>query len=192
VEPPDDLAASSKMLLDLGGAVTALKAAGMAVDVDTIAEQFNVPVLTGAAAEKMLAEEAAKAAAQANPAPADAAGGLDDPSPSGASPAGGRGSPEKSAQLARYTTDPATVAHVEGQVYTDAVADHAKPEGADALAPDLATLAALIQNAESYDGLRAALLKAYRKMRPGAFAEVMQKATLLAHLNGWKTTPEEK
>lgn len=74
--------------------------------------------------------------------------------------------------------------HVRGQVFADDLADDAIRSGANALGPDLAGVLDDVLAMTSYDDLRARLLKRLKGMDRTAVAEVVERATILAHSAG--------
>lgn len=81
---------------------------------------------------------------------------------------------------------------VEGQLYTDAVADVAREHAARALRPSLDEILALIEKAESYQDLRTRLVKAYPKLDPKGLASVMEKAMLMTEMAGRASVQAEQ
>jgi phage gp29-like protein len=73
---------------------------------------------------------------------------------------------------------------IRGQLYVDAVGDEGSEETIKAFAPDLAGLQDEIEAAEDYEDLRKRIRKRYRKLDAQELAEVMEKAFLLAELDG--------
>jgi phage gp29-like protein len=70
------------------------------------------------------------------------------------------------------------------KLYSDAVAARSVKLAAAALASDLAGIKSDIDDATSFDDLKARIVRRYRDMDPAALAEVVRKANLLAHLGG--------
>lgn len=73
---------------------------------------------------------------------------------------------------------------IRGQLYADALADHGRGRGVEALAPDVGEVLSLIQEARDYAELREGLIKLYGKASPDELAGLMEKALLLAELAG--------
>lgn len=173
VEPPEDLSEKSQTLLNLGNAVTALQNAGIPVDREELAEEFQVPMLSAEKAAAQHAEDQAKAVdAAAAMTEATAPPGESDP----ASPSSGKGS------LAALSKG--NQGFIKGQIYADDVADDHRDLGQKVLAPDLADLLAHVNAATDYEDLRSRLKKAYKAMSANALAEAIRKAVILADLNG--------
>lgn|GEM_PF-3569355 len=70
------------------------------------------------------------------------------------------------------------------RLYSDAVAANAVKMAARVLSSDLAGMKAEIDAAESFDDLKARIIRRYKGMDPTALAAVLRKANLLAHLGG--------
>jgi phage gp29-like protein len=70
------------------------------------------------------------------------------------------------------------------KLYSDRVADNAVKIAARVIAPDLAGLKAEIDAASDFADLKRRIIARYKDMSPEALAEVVRKATLLAHLGG--------
>lgn len=72
----------------------------------------------------------------------------------------------------------------QGQLYADAVADAAKAEAAEAMRPELDAILKVVRTAKSYTDMRAALLSMYRKLDAAALSRVIERALVLAKLDG--------
>ncbi len=72
----------------------------------------------------------------------------------------------------------------QGQLYVDAVADHARARAAGILDADIEDVLAAVDGAESYEDLRKALAKTFKGMSPDKLAELTEKALVMAHLGG--------
>lgn len=73
---------------------------------------------------------------------------------------------------------------VEGQIYADAVADAARDRAAKVLDEDLVAVLEAIDGGESYDDIRARLVKTYRGMSAEKLAKLTEAAITMAELGG--------
>ena len=80
---------------------------------------------------------------------------------------------------------------LNGQLYVDAVADHATESDAAHRGLALSELAADIEAAESYDDLRSRLRERFKRMSPDAFARIMERALILSELAGRRSIAED-
>lgn len=156
--PPPDRAAEAGALKTLGEAAEIWARAGSPLDSTAISERFNVPL--------------AKQIPPTQPSPSE--GGGD-----------GKGTQAANlVQLASGDRVPRSDPFVVGQLYADAVADRGRERGAGAVQPNLQELATLIEQADSYETLRTQLQAQLPGQDPEAFAEVMERALILADLGG--------
>lgn len=73
---------------------------------------------------------------------------------------------------------------VQGQLYADRVADHARARAAGVLEGDLDDVLEAVADASSYEDLRTRLAKAFKGMSPDELAQLTEKALILAELGG--------
>lgn len=73
---------------------------------------------------------------------------------------------------------------IQGQVYTDGVADKARELAVGVLEEDLSAVIEEIEAATSYEDLRRRLLKAFKGMNPRKLSELIEKATVMANFAG--------
>lgn len=87
-------------------------------------------------------------------------------------------------QLASGRTVPASSGFVQGQLYTDAVADKAVAHAANVLDGDVAAVIEAIEAGESYEDIRKRLLKAAERMSPTNLAKLTASALSMTELGG--------
>ncbi len=161
-DPPADVLTIANGAKALGDAITSLRTAGVNVDGRRMAEEAGLPLLEG---DVVPAEKPGDVAAD------------EEPDSDGDGPA---------TQL-RVKLSAATKlkpGFVAGQVYADAVADVVVQEAVKTTRHDIAALQVEIAAATDYDDLRTRLLARYKTMDAGPLTELVEKATLLAELNG--------
>lgn len=73
---------------------------------------------------------------------------------------------------------------VEGQLYTDRVADDSRGESSELLADDVTQLLGILDGAEDYESIRTALLAHYEGMSSAELADLTRKALVLTELAG--------
>lgn len=154
VEPPEDLAQRATVLATLSGAVPMLASVG--ADARAILEEFGVPLTP-----------------PGTPLPAPPA----PPSPFGALPTG-------EVRLASGAIVAKTSPFVAGQDYADEVIDVGAELGAEALAPAVDAVLALVREASSLGELRASVLEAYSELDPTELALLLERAFIMADLAG--------
>ncbi len=157
IDPPETAEKQSDRLLKAGQAISAIAAAlpGVA-DLAAIAAELGVPLL---------------APGETPVASAPIEGGDDAPDKSDEKPTG----------LRALSTAPRRKRAV---TYADRVATASIAAGARAIAPDLADVRRIVKAAKSPEELRAALVEKYRSMDPRKFADVVERAQVMAELDG--------
>lgn len=164
-EPPADKKDMADSYSATADAIAKLRAVGAKPDVDKMLEVIGVPV---------------KGPSEEPPAPQEAQDGE-----GGRAGQGGGGSASlRLAAASQRLPPPATQAEVEGQVFVDQLAATAAEKATAAMAPDLATVLACVQQATSYADMTERVAKAFASMGREAVAEVMRKAYILAELDG--------
>lgn len=166
VEDPENKTDAATGLNQLGDAVNKLQQGGMAVDVAGLAQKFDIPVL----GDGVLAPEDRPGQPQQG----------DDEPEEGQEP----NDDEKPGKAQRHARGREKRGYVAGQEYADSIVESARRTGAKALQPDLAAVLKVVRAAKTAEDLRQGLLDAFGEMRPSALARVLQKATVLARLNG--------
>lgn len=73
---------------------------------------------------------------------------------------------------------------VQGQLYADSVADHARDRAAKVLDEDVIAVLEAIEAGESYDDIRERLVKTYKGMSPANLAKLTEAAITMAELGG--------
>lgn len=197
--PPEDKKARVEVLRTVAEALNTLSSANAPVDVRALLEQFGVPmkdpkdieqlgqvykyhldygaltlneirerlglppVKGGDEAPKPLAAPSGDAAAQGG----DKALSVDDV-----------------VRLRSGRTIRAQGGFVQGQLYADAVADAARDRAAQVLDEDVVAVLEAIEGGDSYDAIRARLVKTYRGMSPDKLARLTEAAFTMAELGG--------
>jgi hypothetical protein len=164
-EPPEDQKVRGESLKALGEGLAALQGVGAVPDVDKILEDAGVPTT----------EKAGPPPAKPAAAPAPDAGGA----------------PEDTGELPGATQKPASAAlelpmraELEGQLFVDELVTRTKAAYAELHGVDLAELQRLVSEANDFDALRKALGPLLAKMPWQRKAELLERAFLLAELNG--------
>lgn len=172
-EPPEDTQAQAQTLSTLGDALTKLEAATanakVQVDVEAVLEEFSVPVKR-----------------RTEPAPVPASEGEADPED--------RDEEFPAARAARLDRPQAATSEEpadDAQAYVDGVVDAAARAGRTALAPDVEKVLGAIEQATSFDALRAQLPALLEAMDPTSLSELTRDATLLALLAGRRAVQQE-
>lgn len=80
---------------------------------------------------------------------------------------------------------------IEGQLYVDDVGVNFTKAGSKAMAPDVADLMAVIDDAKDFTDLRASLLKKYGKMSKRKLARLLEQSLVMAELAGRHSVLEE-
>jgi phage gp29-like protein len=171
VEPPEDKGEGAKSIFALGQAIEQLRKVGAQPDVDAMLERAGVPV-TGPAQEP-----------PPQPAP-DLPRGQN-----GALPR--VGAPDRRALASQRAPEAPTEAELEGQQYTDAVAEQLAGQGNAAVSPMLGQLLDCVMNSQSFDELEQRVVAAFPKMDVSELADIQQKAYILAELSGRLAIAEE-
>ena len=91
---------------------------------------------------------------------------------------------EESVRLRSGRTIPTRSGFVQGQRYADAVADNARDRASAVLDEDVVAVLEAIDSGESYDDIRARLVKTYKGMSPANLAKLTEAAITMAELGG--------
>lgn len=213
-DPPEDEKAKAEVLVALTTAVKTAGEAGLQLDAAKLQEQFpSLPLAVGEdgkplpiekpkpptppkppepkpeegedeGSDEDAAEDEGEDAADAEEKPAKKG---EDGSDEGASKkkAPPKKKPEKKARLASGFDVRNAAGFVEGQSYSDALADRGRERGAEALEPFLADLADWIDGVEDLETARTRLINFYRgALPPEQLAEKAEKLFILAQLGG--------
>lgn len=160
-EPEEDKKSTGDAFKSVGDGLVSLRASGAKPDVDTILERLGIPVT----------------------APSE-----EPPPPQPTLPPGAP-MPKKTEKLDR--TASITKPAIEGQLYVDAVVGSGVLEASQPMRAELNKLMDAVEGAKSFDELKDRLVTAYGAMDTEAFADVLQKALVLAQLNGIHAVMEE-
>ena len=174
-DPPEDLGARATAAKTMADALVQLKAVRAPVDVEEVAEAYGIPLLEGA--EMPDFTEKPDPPVMAPPLPGQQSAPGKPPMP----PVPGKLPPEQAgrAELGRLPKG-----LLDGQLYADALADHALATGAEVQGASLEALLAEVKLASSYSDLRTRLARMLKHASPERLAEVMEKALILADLAG--------
>jgi phage gp29-like protein len=173
-EPPADLKSDAETLKTLGEALTAFNTAGYTLDPKDIEAKYGVKL-------SPISQVGDISQVGANPQEGNTK--PPEPKPKGA-PAKAKGEGQPIRLASGYAVSPQS-GFIEGQLYMDALTDGAVSKAVKAIAPDLATIGQIINQAKDYEELRANLLTAFEGApSPDEFAGLMQKALTLAKLGG--------
>lgn len=170
-DSPEDLGKQSATLKTFGEAVSAIRNAGVPLDVLELAGRFRVPVLAG--------QPVADVVQQAKPGPAQ------DQSQAHA--------PAKALATSSGVPLASTSGFVSGQIYVDDVVDASIASvGNELRGTLLADLLRAIEGAESYEAVRSAVLNAYAGAAPPAMVrDLVHKALVLSDLAGAAAVRED-
>lgn len=157
-KPPEDRKARADVLVSLANAVAALLSQGVQVDLVTLAESYDLPLLSG----------------EVKPMPQPQPGGLFGELKTGRPEAGARAADD----------DAAKERGAAARAYVQGVATSAKAKSRAALGLDVKDILDDVKAAEDAADLKARLKKRYAALDPAALAEVVKKAFLLAELAG--------
>lgn len=170
-EPAEDLTASAGTFETLGKALTQLKANKVPVDIELMAERFNIPLVEGAKLPDFT--EDAPAPVAVPPEQVDT----------------------KKPAKAQLRSGPQAKADgfVDGQLYVDDVVDNARAKAGEAFAGSLlADLLDVINGQTDYEGLREAVLAKYASAKsPDEVRDLVRKALVLADLAGVKAVRDD-
>lgn len=170
-DPPEDKAQVGTAMKNIGDGLTALRNAGAKPDTDEILEGVGIPV-TG---------EAEEPEPQAGQDP-----GGDEPMPEETDPQ--LHSQIQLAALPKKTRQRV----VEGQLYLDTLVDQGTAEGSLSLSPLMVQLLHAVNQATSYEDLKKRLLSIYSGDDRSKLADLMEKALVLAELEGRHAVLEEE
>lgn len=175
---PEDMRAKAETTKVAGEALAAWKSAGVAVDIEAHAERYDVPL---AAEQPDPAPPVSDPAPPAVPTEHDEDEDEDDTEPRALdADALHRAARAVLATRASQQAD----GFVEGQAYVDALTERAVQLGRAALVPDVDQLVALVQDSSSLEEVQRRLVDAYAGLDPSAFAEVVERAMVLAAMAG--------
>lgn len=164
-ETPEDLAAASLTLVNLGKAIQGLIDTGLPLDALELAGRFNVPLKEG----EEMGEPYRK------PEPTIGKPGED------AEPAPGKAKGPK----ALLVPQNAASGFVEGQLWVDDLTEDVRKKAAEALEPFLVGIRACIKKSKDMDELRANLLEFYQGTAdPARMRQITQIALVMGGLGG--------
>lgn len=215
VEPEEDRQREAQTLSTLGEAVEKFQLAGAALDIDVLAERFQVPVqkldesaATGRIYQYHLSfgiltvnELRARLGlppipgGDVRPEPAQGAGGGGDavenraPTPIRNTP--GEGSTGPIVALASGASPTQNRGFVEGQEYVDALVESGVERFADAIEPDLKAVLDVVASASDFDDLRSRLYETFRELDPQKLTSVLERAAILGELAGMTATLQD-
>ena len=179
-DPPRDQKAEGESLETLGKAVLALQNAGIPVDGVKLAEEWGIPLTSTRPTAPPTGGE---------PSPEDEGDDEDEPAEEDEDKEG----EELSGRRVRLATgEEAPTGLAEGQAYADTVADLARDAAAGALAPDLKRVLDAIDNATTFEQLRAELPRLYAMMDPTALADLVEGSRLTAALAGRRSVRRDQ
>ena len=159
-DPPEDKKAKGETWKIAGEAAKAAREGGLNIDREQLADEFDMPLVEG---KPTLEPEPPQ------PPPGE----------------GGKPPPGKGGRVQTSRLEDLPQGALRGQTTADDIADDARRHGARILRPDLAELLTLIEQAQDYDDLRQKLVALYRdRMDAEALSRLIEKTTLLAHLDG--------
>lgn len=160
-EPPEDIQARALAQKTFGEAITSVQNAGYKIkNIDALAEQFGFEL-----------EEAP----ENKPAPPGSMN-AERPGTPGAKPG-----KERKLALATGETDDAVI---EGQRYIDELGDSVSADIDAAIKPDTKTLNRLVKLSTSYEDMRQKVHMVFETLDPNALADIVERAAVLAALNG--------
>lgn len=155
-EPPEDIQGRATAQKTFGEAITAIQNAGFKVkNIEAIAAEYGFEL-----------EEAPE----------------NKPQPPQAQPGARQGTPRgRQLSLASGDEDNAVI---EGQRYLDKLGDDMSAELDNAMKPDTKTLLRIIRLSTSYDDMREKVHFVFEQLDPNKLADIVEKAAVLAALNG--------
>lgn len=178
-EPPADLKNDAETMNTVASAVSTFNNAGYDVDIKDIEEKYGI---------KLKAKPK-----EAQPAP------LDPANPDALPPADPKAAPDaqkgqKAPAKAKGGGTPVLLASgmrldpysgfVEGQLYADSLVDATAKAARQSVVNDLAVINGILEEAGSYEELRAGLLEAFPEVADSEFAALTQQALVLASMGG--------
>ena len=166
IDPPEDRAAAAAVSLQASDLLDKLEKQGFELDEKAWADRFGLgQIIKG------------RKAVEDRPLPPAP------PGPPGAPLPGQAGEPPTKAKAAPKAVAKATTGHIDGQVYVDEVVDRAKT--AKAAKPDLTKLTSIIDGAEDYESLRAALAEYLgADADPSDLSDLLAQSLILSELAG--------
>jgi len=176
-DPPEDKAQTGTAMKNIGEGITALRNAGANPDVDEILDRAGIS--TTGPAEDVDAEDVAP---EANDPEAD---------PDEEDSVGEEPQTHSQVQLAGLPTKTRRRL-VEGQLYLDTVVKEGTQESALSLSPLMVQLLHAVNQATSYEDLKKRLLSIYSGDDRSQLADLMEKALVLAELEGRHAVLEEE
>jgi phage gp29-like protein len=185
-EPEADQKADADTLAVQAQAVAGLKTLNVGVDVRTMLEEMDIPLLKES---EMLPPTPAP---QPQPPPQIPPEVQDGEQPSEQPQAPPAQPPLQAAiRLASGDSLRGADGFVQGQLYTDSLGDEAGKRGAAALLPFVQTVLAVIGDARDYDDLRRKLRTTFADSNPVEFAGIMEKSLILANMAGGVAVMED-
>lgn len=202
--PPEDRAANADILAKVAGALNTLSLAGAPVDVRAVLEQFKVPlkdakdieqegqvfkhhldygVLTINEIRERLGLPKVKDG-DVPPLPVAPVGTAEED-------AGAKALAAPTLRLRSGRAVPVTSGFVQGQIYTDAVADRARDRAAEVLDEDLVAVLDAVEAGDSYEDIRKRLVKTFKGMSPTKLAKLTEAALTMVELGGRHAVNED-
>lgn len=186
--PPEDKQAKATTLNVLADAMTKFKALG--VNIKPIAEDYGLELATPDPED----DDEQEQRTEQTPA-ASGTDGARDATADESEDGGEQPAPILNKATTRVNmADDDKVARqgaVNGQLFTDALADNAGDEIAAALDADVDAVLEAIENGESYADVRARLLEAYKAMDPGRVSKVVTNTLVAAEVAGRASVAED-
>jgi phage gp29-like protein len=190
VDPPEDLLQTSQLFTQLGTALDTFAKYKIPVDLQALLDRFKVPLKAGAD----LPEELVAPPPPPNPFAPPPPGGKpgtkepnDNGDDEGASDEGDTQEGDEGADAggkAHRTKAPSRKGLLEGQAYTDRVAESGAARAAKTLRPDVNAILEAINSGQSYADVKARVLKAFQGMDRKELAGVVRAAMLMTELAG--------
>lgn len=173
-EPDEDIAAKATMLQTLADGLVKLKNAGYKLSAEQLEDEYGLVLEDAPLPEPKLAPQ--PGAPQQQPKP----------------PAPKKPAKAKARFLASGDDADSAPGFVAGQVYADALSDKCTERGADYMAGFVERIGAALEQAESYDDVRALVLSAYADEEdPERLAELVEHGIVLANLAGRHAVDED-
>lgn len=184
-EPAADLKARADTLSTAGTALKSWQDAGVPVDQEQYAEDFGMPLLDEA--DRPDPPVPPKNTPPEGEPPKDG----EEPDEEDPDAAEGRGGARRVIGLASGDSPDSAKGFIEGQQYADDLAASTRDHAASALSPWIDEVLELVEKADSFEGLKTALAKAYPNIDTDAFENLTARAAVLADLAGMQAVLED-
>lgn len=211
-KPPEDRKANADILKIVSDALNTMSNANAPVDVRALLERYGVPlkdpkdveqsgqvfkyhldygVLTLNEIRERLGLPEVKGG-EVPPKPAAKPGGTEDDDKDDTDADGEKAlTPADVVRLRSGRAVPASSGIVQGQLYADRVADHARERAAKVLDGDLVAVLEAVEAGESYEDIRKRLVKTFKGMSPDDLARLTEAAITMAELGGRHAVNED-